>query len=257
MFLVALVITFGTTDASGGRHFDSDDIVWENAGQAFAFLPAAIMLLAAFLITLAIIVWSIVWLAKQGQSGENRHGPDPSGLRPGATGGTAVMKGIMPTLDFAVVKQLFAVSILALAVIAGLACDGPAPTRTTSSTPTPATIPAVVATPTVAPDPAVAPTPPAPTTLAPTPTPPEPTPAVAPTPEPETAAAGEQIDWKPCGALECGSVQVPADYRDPEAGSIRIAVNVHRATSPEKRIGYLLVESRWPGSERSVIRLPR
>ncbi len=159
------------------------------------------------------------------------------------------MNGIMPTPNFAVMKQLFAVSILALLVIAGLACDGPAPTATTASTPapTPATIPAVVATPMVAPEPAVTPTPPAPTTLAPTPTPPEPTPAAAPTPEPEPAATGEQIDWVKCGPLECGSILVPADYRDPEAGSIRIAVNVHRATSPEKRIGYLLVNPGGPG----------
>ena len=85
-------------------------------------------------------------------------------------------------------RQLFAVSILALIVIAGLACDGPQP-----------------------------------------------------------AATGEQIDWVKCGELECGSIQVPADYRDPEAGSIRIAVNVRRATAPEKRIGYLLVNPGGPG----------
>ena len=87
-------------------------------------------------------------------------------------------------------KQLFAVSVLALAVIAGLACDGPAP---------------------------------------------------------HPATAGEQIDWVKCGKLECGSIQVPADYRDPDAGSIRIALSVHRATSPEKRIGYLLVNPGGPG----------
>ncbi len=58
---------------------------------------------------------------------------------------------------------------------------------------------------------------------------------------------GERIDWTRCGKLECGSIQVPADYRDPEAGSIRIAVNVHRATSPDKRIGYLLVNPGGPG----------
>ena len=58
---------------------------------------------------------------------------------------------------------------------------------------------------------------------------------------------GERIDWSPCGALECGSIQVPADYRDPEAGSINIALNVHRATSPDKRIGYLFVNPGGPG----------
>ena len=71
--------------------------------------------------------------------------------------------------------------------------------------------------------------------------------AAVPTPTPEPTPAGERIDWNRCGSLECGSIQVPADYRDPEAGSIRIAVNVHRATSPEKRIGYLLVNPGGPG----------
>ena len=47
--------------------------------------------------------------------------------------------------------------------------------------------------------------------------------------------------------MECGFVEVPADYRDPEAGSIRIAVNVHRATWPSERIGYLLVNPGGPG----------
>ena len=148
-------------------------------------------------------------------------------------------------------KQLFAASFLALAVMAGLACEGPAPTPTAAATPVPTAIPAAVATPTVAPGPAVTSTPPAPTTLAPTPTrPPEPTPAVAPTPmpEPEPAAAGQQIEWGRCDApFECGQVQVPADYRDPEAGNIKIAFLIHRATSPEKRIGYLFVNPGGPG----------
>ena len=88
-------------------------------------------------------------------------------------------------------KQLLAVSVLALAIIANLACEGPAPTP---------------------------------------------------------AAAGERINWTPClEGFECGSIQVPADYRNPAAGSIRIAVNVHRATAPEKRIGYLLVNPGGPG----------
>ena len=42
-------------------------------------------------------------------------------------------------------------------------------------------------------------------------------------------------------------MEVPADYRDPGAGSIRIAVNVHRATSQHKRIGYLFVNPGGPG----------
>jgi hypothetical protein len=159
------------------------------------------------------------------------------------------MNGIMPTLNFAVVKQLFAVSILALAVIAGLACDGPAPTPTTASTPAPERTPIVAPTPTPTPTVALTPMPPATQTVAPTP---PPTPTVAPTPAsttaPEPAATGEQIDWHECGTgRECGSIAVPADYRDPEAGSIRIALSVHWATSPDKRIGYLFVNPGGPG----------
>jgi pimeloyl-ACP methyl ester carboxylesterase len=70
-----------------------------------------------------------------------------------------------------------------------------------------------------------------------------------PVPATEPAAAlGERVDWTPCGPdIECGFVEAPADYRDPEAGSIMIAVNVHRATSLDERIGYLFVNPGGPG----------
>ena len=78
MFLIALVIEYSTTDASGGRHFDSDDVDWANAAEAFAsFPPALLVLMAAIVITLAITVWEIVWLVRRGESGQNRFGPDP------------------------------------------------------------------------------------------------------------------------------------------------------------------------------------
>ena len=66
--------------------------------------------------------------------------------------------------------------------------------------------------------------------------------------EPETPAATERIDWTECGSgLECGFVEVPADYRRPETGSIKIAVSVHRATFQDSRIGYLFVKPGGPG----------
>ena len=77
MFIVALVITYGVTNASGEWSFDGADIQWESAIEVFAFLPAAIMLIAALAITLAVIVWEIIWMARQGESGQNRFGPDP------------------------------------------------------------------------------------------------------------------------------------------------------------------------------------
>ena len=79
-------------------------------------------------------------------------------------------------------------------------------------------------------------------------TPPDP-PATPPSPtaQPEPSPAGERIEWTSCFGLECGFVEVPADYRDPEAGTIRIAVNVRRAADPDQRIGYLLVNPGGPG----------
>ena len=59
---------------------------------------------------------------------------------------------------------------------------------------------------------------------------------------------GERIEWRECGVgVECGFVEAPADYREPETGNIRIAVNVRRATSQDERIGYLFVNPGGPG----------
>ncbi len=77
MFLIAVVVTYSVPKASGGRSFDADDVPWESVGEAFAFLPAAITFIAALLITLAVIVWAIIWMARQGEAGQNRFGPDP------------------------------------------------------------------------------------------------------------------------------------------------------------------------------------
>lgn len=129
-------------------------------------------------------------------------------------------------------QQLCAASFLALAVMAWAACEEPAPT--------PLPTPTVAApTPTQAP---AAPSAPAPT--------PAPTPGPAPTAAPEPTPAGPQIEWfeKCPEGFECGKVPVPADYLDPEAGSIKVAFLVHRATSPEKRIGYLFVNPGGPGA---------
>lgn len=42
-------------------------------------------------------------------------------------------------------------------------------------------------------------------------------------------------------------MDVPADYRDPDAGGIRIAVNARRADNQDERIGYLFVNPGGPG----------
>jgi len=58
----------------------------------------------------------------------------------------------------------------------------------------------------------------------------------------------EGIVWDPCDfGLKCGFVEVPVDYRNPDAGSLRIAVNVRRAYHHDERIGYLIVNPGGPG----------
>ena len=96
-----------------------------------------------------------------------------------------------------------------------------------------------------------APAPPTAATVEPEPAPTA-SPSVASTPsaataEPVPSPVGEQIEWTSCFGLECGFVDVPADYRSPDADTIKIAVNVRRAADPGQRIGYLLVNPGGPG----------
>ena len=60
----------------------------------------------------------------------------------------------------------------------------------------------------------------------------------------------DTVTWFECGieGLECGFVMVPVDYRDPAAGELQIVLTVHRATKPEERIGYLVVNPGGPGA---------
>lgn len=58
----------------------------------------------------------------------------------------------------------------------------------------------------------------------------------------------ESIDWSLCGDLECGAVEVPVDYDDPDGGTISIAVNMLRAADTDRRLGVLLVNPGGPGS---------
>ena len=160
-------------------------------------------------------------------------------------------------------KRLIAISfpiILTLVVVVSIACERPAlappaPELTIPSAATEATLSEPSQTPTVAPTPpptpeaARAPTPEPAATGAPTPAP-EPPGTRVPTPTPGPTPTAGQIDWRQCESgpeLECGFVSVPADYRNPEAGSLNIAVNVHRVASLDQRIGYLFVNPGGPG----------
>lgn len=57
------------------------------------------------------------------------------------------------------------------------------------------------------------------------------------------------VRWIECEfeGLECGVVTVPLDYRDPGAGELALTIAVHRATDPDRRIGYLVVNPGGPG----------
>lgn len=63
------------------------------------------------------------------------------------------------------------------------------------------------------------------------------------------AVRADTVEWFDCGIerLECGVVRVPVDYREPSAGELELLIAVHRATHPEKRIGYLVVNPGGPG----------
>ncbi|MEV0699571.1 alpha/beta hydrolase [Saccharopolyspora sp. NPDC050389] len=61
------------------------------------------------------------------------------------------------------------------------------------------------------------------------------------------------LSWGPCPAdvakpgLECATLDVPLDYRDPDGQTITIAVSRLASTNPEKRRGVLLTNTGGPG----------
>ncbi len=65
-----------------------------------------------------------------------------------------------------------------------------------------------------------------------------------------SAAPETTVRWIECEfeGLECGVVTVPLDYRDRDAGELALTIAVHRATDPDRRIGYLVVNPGGPGA---------
>lgn len=62
------------------------------------------------------------------------------------------------------------------------------------------------------------------------------------------ASPPSDIAWEPCGSIECATIDVPADYENPEAGTISIAINRVAASDPAQRRGVLLVNPGGPGA---------
>ena len=60
------------------------------------------------------------------------------------------------------------------------------------------------------------------------------------------------IEWKACDGntsteVECGNIEVPFDYTDPEQGSFVLYVKKHNASNPVSRIGSMMVNPGGPG----------
>ncbi|ONI81032.1 transporter [Actinosynnema sp. ALI-1.44] len=58
------------------------------------------------------------------------------------------------------------------------------------------------------------------------------------------------IDWQPCpddAALDCGSLKLPIDYREPGGATFDLALARRKAGDPAKRLGTLLVDPGGPG----------
>ena len=67
-----------------------------------------------------------------------------------------------------------------------------------------------------------------------------------------TAFVVNPIEWKPCDGststeVECGNIEVPFDYADPDQGSFVLYVKKHNATNPADRVGSMMVNPGGPG----------
>ncbi|WP_163509093.1 hypothetical protein [Fodinicola acaciae] len=67
---------------------------------------------------------------------------------------------------------------------------------------------------------------------------------------PGAASAAPTIDWKPCAdapLIDCGSLAVPLDYRDPRGQTVKLALERHKAGDQAHKIGSLFVNPGGPG----------
>ena len=66
--------------------------------------------------------------------------------------------------------------------------------------------------------------------------------------EPAIERVVGSVAWEPCGSIECGTLDVPLDYRVTDGETISIAINRVPAGNPDERIGVLLVNPGGPGA---------
>ncbi|MCF2131835.1 alpha/beta hydrolase [Strepomyces sp. STD 3.1] len=70
---------------------------------------------------------------------------------------------------------------------------------------------------------------------------------------PSATAPPDRISWGECPGtplptLECGTLKVPLDYRNPDGRKIDVAISRLAATNPEKRRGVLFTNAGGPGA---------
>lgn len=75
-------------------------------------------------------------------------------------------------------------------------------------------------------------------------------PGTEPSPRPDgVERPAGTIAWEDCGrGFECGTLEVPLDYDDPDGQTIELAVTRHPAEDPARRLGALLVNPGGPGA---------
>jgi len=67
--------------------------------------------------------------------------------------------------------------------------------------------------------------------------------------EPDIVHPVASIAWEPCGEIECGTLDLPLDYRIDGGETISIAINRVAAGDPSERLGVLLVNPGGPGGD--------
>ncbi len=79
LFVIGIIITIV-------RLVSGDSFSGVENGDFFAntdfadFVPALVTFLIAMLVSLAVFVWYLIWLVRQGDYGANRYGPDPRAI---------------------------------------------------------------------------------------------------------------------------------------------------------------------------------
>ncbi len=76
LFVIGIIITIvGLVSGDAFAGVEEGDFF---ANADFAdFVPALVTFLIAMLVSLAVFIWYLVWLVRQGESGANQYGPDP------------------------------------------------------------------------------------------------------------------------------------------------------------------------------------